>query len=91
VTKLTLESGDIFAAGKLRLAGSFTTKQRFLGRKKIELKITSSTGTQTINDTMGGSGTDSRFSIVVSFKGAAPLTISAKADGVSSNSIVINN
>jgi archaellum component FlaF (FlaF/FlaG flagellin family) len=90
-TSLTLKSGDIIAAGKLRLAGTFTTKLKFLGRKKIELKVTSSTGTQTINDTVNGSGTTNNFNILVKFKGNAPLTITGKIDGVSSNEIVVNN
>lgn len=90
-TSLTLKSGDIIAAGKLRLAGTFTTKLKFLGRKQIELKVTSSTGTQTINDTVNGSGTTNNFNILVKFKGNAPLTITSKIDGVSSNEIVVNN
>jgi hypothetical protein len=91
VLSVTLEDGDIFASGKVRVPVVFRTKTNLFGYRKIEFTITSSTGTAKELDTVKGNGTKSRYVSVVGFKGAAPLKISAKIDGAKSNEITVTN
>lgn len=91
-TSVTLSSIQVIGEGSMRVAGEFTTRAAYRGRKAIELTIISSNGNEIVKDTVGGSGhSPNRFSILVKFTPAPlPLMVSAKIDGVASNQLVLN-
>lgn len=89
VAEVRLYQGEM-KGSDLLVYGDVATKSGFTGTKSITATVESSTGSQTFTRTIKGYGkTETNFTLTLAVTGAVPLTITAKVEGKTSDTLTV--